>query len=201
MAAPVGSGFMARLTPRERTYILVLVLVFFVMGTLVLLYFRGNSLRATEQEIGKYRLALDDLNTRGAVYTAKMQQKKAREAELPLECVQFATVLEEARAAVENVTVANEEEEPSLELGAGLTKCAYKFEVRGSTLEDLTKLLSFIESKPGAIITTENLVVRSLSAAEDRLNADVTLVTFRREGGVAAGAVAEGDEEPMEDKP
>jgi hypothetical protein len=198
MAAVGGNGFFARLTPRERTYILVLVLVFFVMGTLVLLYFRGNSLRATEQEIAKYRLALDDLHTRGAVYQAKMEQKKAREAEIATECVQFASLLDEARTTVENISIANEEEEATLELGSGLTKCSYKFEVRGSTLEDLTKLLSFIESKPGQIITTENLVVRSLSAAEDRLNADVTLVTFRRDSGAPA---AESDEEPTEDKP
>ncbi len=201
MAVSGGSGFLARMTPRERTYILVLVLVFFVMGTLVLLYFRGNSLRATEQEIAKYRLALDDLHTRGAVYQAKMEQKKAREAEISTECVQFATLLDEARAAVENISIGNEEEEPTLELGSGLSKCTYKFEVRSSTLEDLTKLLSFIESKPGQIITTENLVVRSLSAAEDRLNADITLVTFRREGGVAPPADEDELGAPGEDKP
>jgi hypothetical protein len=198
MSTPVGSGFLARLTPRERTYILVLVLVFFVMGTLVLLYFRGNSLRATEQEIGRYRLALDDLNTRGAVYTAKMEQKKAREAELPVECVQFATVLEEARGAVENIIISNEEEGVPLELGSGLTKCTYKFDVRTAKLDDVTKLLSFIESKPGVIITTEDLMIRSLSTSEDSLNADVTLVTFRRD---APTATHEGDEEPVEEKP
>jgi hypothetical protein len=198
MAVPVGSGFLARLTPRERTYILVLVLVFFVMGTLVLLYFRGNALRATEQEIAKYRLAIDDLNTRGAVYQSKMEQKKAREAEIATECVQFATLLDEARTAVENINIANEEEEAPVELGAGLSKCSYKFEVRIVTLEDLTKLLSFIEGKPGQIITTENLSIRSPTAAEDQLNAEITLVTFRRD---AIGATASGDDEGEEEKP
>ena len=48
MATSAAGGFMERLTPRERTYILVLVLVFFVMGTLVLLYMRGGALRKTE---------------------------------------------------------------------------------------------------------------------------------------------------------
>ncbi|MBC8068064.1 MAG: hypothetical protein IAG13_07005 [Deltaproteobacteria bacterium] len=198
MAAPVGSGFLAGLTPRERTYILVLVLVFFVMGTLVLLYFRGNSLRETEKEIAEYRLAIDDLNTRGAVYKAKMEQKKAREAEIATECIQFATLLDEARSSVENISIANEEEEAVLELGSGLSKCSYKFEVRTVTLEDLTKLLSFIESKPGQIITTENLSIRAVSNVEDRLNAEITLVTFRRDTQAAAPT---GDDEAEEDKP
>jgi hypothetical protein len=198
MAAPGGSGFLAGLTPRERTYILVLVLVFFVMGTLVLLYFRGNSLRVTEQEIADYRLAIDDLNTRGAVYKAKMEQKKAREAEIATECIQFATLLDEARTAVENISIANEEEEAVLELGSGLSKCSYKFEVRTVTLEDLTKLLSFIESKPGQIITTENLSIRAVSNVEDRLNAEITLVTFRRD---STAVVPTGDDEAAEDKP
>ena len=85
-----------------------------------------------------------------------------------------------------------------LELGSGLSKCSYKFEVRTVTLEDLTKLLSFIESKPGQIITTENLSIRAVSNVEDRLNAEITLVTFRRDTGAAAPT---GDEEAEEDKP
>ncbi len=42
------------------------------------------------------------------------------------------------------------------------------------------------------------LMIRSLSTSEDSLNADVTLVTFRRD---AATATHEGDEEPVEEKP
>lgn len=185
MATVAGAGFWAGLTPRERVYMLVLVLVFFVMGTVVLLYFRGKSLGATEQEIDKYRAALDDLHTRGAVYKAKVEQKKAREGAISTECAQFASLLDEARLAVEGFNPTNEEEQPSLEMGSGLTKCSYKFDAKEITLEQLTKLLTFFEGKPGQYISTENLVVRSLSGAEDRLNADITLVTFRREGAGA----------------
>lgn len=189
MAAP-GGGFWAGLTPRERVYILVLVMTFFVMGTLVLLYFRGNSLKETEQEIGRIRAALTDLDTRGAVYKAKIEQKKAREDAISTECAQFASLLEEARLQVEGFKPTNEEEQPSLEIGGGLTKCAYKFDAKEITLEQLTKLLTFVEGQPDSVISTENLVVRSLSGAEDRLNANITLVTYRREGEVTEDAAA-----------
>lgn len=181
MASP-GGGFWAGLTPRERVYMLVLVMVFFVMGTLVLLYFRGNALKETEQEILKIRTALTDLDTRGAVYKAKIEKKKAREGAISTECAQFASLLEDARSQVEGFKPTNEEEQPSLDIGGGLTKCAYKFDAKEITLEQLTKLLTFLEGQPDALISTENLVVRSLSGAEDRLNADITLITFRREG-------------------
>lgn len=191
----VGGGFWARLTPRERTYLLVLVLVFFVMGTLVLFYLRGNALRAGNEEVLKIRMAIDAVHTRGAVYTAKLEAKKQRERAISTECVQFASLLDEARGVVEAISIANEEEDPPVDLGSGLTKCSYKFDVRNTTLEDLTKLLAFLESKPGQIIVTEGLRVRSPSYAEDRLNADVVLVTFRREGGPADDATATADGE------
>lgn len=177
-----GGGFWAGLTPRERVYMLLLVMTFFVMGTLVLLYFRGNALKQTEQEIAKVRAALTDLDTRGAVYKAKIEQKKAREGAISTECAQFASLLEEARLQVEGFKPTNEEEQPSLEIGGGLTKCAYKFDAKEVTLEQLTKLLTFLEGQPGTVISTESLVVRSISSSEDRLNADITLVTYRRAG-------------------
>lgn len=197
MAVAVGGGFWAGLTPRERIYILVLVMVFFVMGTAVLLYFRGNALRTTEKEIETYRVALDDLHTRGAVYKTKVEQKKAREAAISTECAQFASLLDEGRLAVEGFNPTNEEEQPSLAIGGGLTKCSYTFDAKEITLEQLTKLLTFFESKPGQYISTEGLVVRSLSGAEDRLNADITLVTFRREPAAdpTADSGAEAPEE------
>ncbi|MBX7079155.1 MAG: hypothetical protein K1X88_08230 [Nannocystaceae bacterium] len=185
MAVVNAGGFWARLTPRERVYIMLLVVVFFAMATAVLLYFRGNALKATETEIGSYRAALDDLHTRGAVYTAKIEQKEAREKAILGECAQFASLLDEAKAVVETVSFTNEEEQPAIDVGGGLTKCSYKFDAKSITLEDLTKLLVFFEGKPGQLIVTESLVLRSLSSAEDRLNADITLVSFRREGAEA----------------
>jgi hypothetical protein len=180
MATSAGAGFMERLTPRERTYILVLVLVFFVMGTLVLLYLRDGALRKTEQEITDIKMALDAMHTRGAVYQAKLEQKKQREAAISTQSVQFASLLDEARASVEGVSISNEEEQPSIPLGDGLVKRSYELDVKNITIEDLIKLLGFIENKPGHIIVTENLLVRASSNTEDRLTADVTLVTYER---------------------
>ena len=197
MATSAGGGFMERLTPRERTYILVLVLVFFVMGTLVLLYLRDGALRKTEQEITDIKMALDAMHTRGAVYQAKLEQKKQREAAISTQSVQFASLLDEARASVEGVSISNEEEQPSIPLGDGLVKRSYELDVKNITLEDLIKLLGFIENKPGHIIVTENLLVRAGSNTEDRLTADVTLVTYERTEGPSeeAGATADGDRE------
>lgn len=178
--ATAGGGFLERLTPRERTYILSLVLVFFVMGTLVLVYLRDGALRKTEKEIADIRLALDAMHTRGAVYKSKLEQKKQREAAISSESVQFASLLDEARTIVEGVSITNEEEQPPMPLGDGLVKRTYDLDVRNITLEDLIKLLTFIENKPGHIIVTENLLIRAPSATEDRLTADVTLVTYER---------------------
>jgi hypothetical protein len=108
--------------------------------------------------------------------------------------VQFASLLDEARATVEGVTIANEEEQPAMPLGDGLVKRSYELDVKNITLEDLIKLLSFIENKPGHIIVTENLLVRAGSNTEDRLTADVTLVTYERTEAPAEGAGADAEE-------
>ena len=189
-----GSGFMDRLTPRERTYIMVLVLVFFLMGMLVLLYLRDNALRSIERDITATRLALDTVHTRGAVYKERLEEKKEREAKISDQALLFSTLVEEAATVAETVQVSNEEEIPALELGTGLIKRSFKFQLRSVTLEDLVKFLTKVESKPGHIVVTEGLLIRSPSNAEDRLNVDVTIATWERRGQGAAVA-AEGAEE------
>lgn len=194
MAQNVGGGFMERLTPRERTYIMALVLVFFVMGTLVLLYLRDKALRDIESGITATRVALDTVHTRGAVYKEKLEEKKKREDKLSDQPLLFSTLVEEAAAVAETVQVSNEEETPALELGGGLLKRGFKFQLKSVTLEDLVKFLTKVESKDGHIVVTEGLLVRSPSNAEDRLNVDVVLATWERRGEAAAeaGAADEG---------
>ena len=186
-------GFWDRLTPRERTMVLSLVLVFFVMGTIVLMFMRSNALRDTNNEITQIRRALDQVYTRGAVYQERLAAKRARESKISSNRVLFATLLEEAQAGVENVAVSNEEELPIVDLGDGLVKRTFKFDLRSVTLEDLTKFLSSIEGKRGHIILTEQLLVRSPSASENRLNVDVTIATWERR------KAADEDEEDGED--
>lgn len=191
----MGGGFMDRLTPRERTYVMVLVLVFFLMGTLVLLYLRDSALRDIEREISATRQALDTVHTRGAVYKERLEEKKEREAKLSDRALLFSTLVEEAATVAETVQVSNEEEVPALDLGAGVLKRSFKFQLRSVTLEDLVKFLTKVESKPGHIVVTEGLLIRSPSNAEDRLNVDVTIATWERRGQGSATEAADGEEE------
>jgi hypothetical protein len=183
---PMGGGLLDRLTPRERTYVMVLVLVAFVMGTLVLLYLRDKALRDIEREIVTTRLALDTVYTRGAVYKERLEEKKEREAKISDQTLLFSTLVEEAATVGETVQVSNSEETAALDLGAGLLKRGFKFQLRSITLEDLVKFLAKVESKAGHIVVTEGLLIRSPSNAEDRLNVDVTLATWERRGQTAA---------------
>lgn len=187
-----NGGFMDRLTPRERTYVMVLVLVFFVMGTLVLLYLRDKALRDIERDVTTTRQALDTVHTRGAVYKQRLEEKKEREAKISDQELLFSTLVEEAAAVAESVQVSNSEEIPALDLGGGLIKRSFKFQLRSVTLEDLVKFLTKVESKQGHIVVTEGLLVRSPSDAEDRLNVDVTIATWERRG---EGSQAEGEGE------
>jgi hypothetical protein len=180
MVNPLG-GFWSRLTPRERTYILVLVLTCFVMATAVLFYLRSGALRDTRNEIDAYRVALDKVYTRGAVYEERLEAKQQRESNIATDPVSFTTLLEEAQQGVENVTPSDQEELPPEDLGDGLRKRAFEFRLRGVTLEDMTKFLIAIESRPKRMILTEELTIRSPSAVEDKLNVDVKLVTWERE--------------------
>jgi len=187
-------GFWSRLTARERTYVLVLILVFFMMGTLVLLYLRDKAVRESEDEIATMRRALDMVHTRGAVYKERLAEKEKREAKISDKSLLFSTLLEEASAVAESVQPANEEELSKVDLGGGLLKRSYKFNIRSVVLEDLIKFLTKIESKEGHIIITEGLLIRSPSNAEDRLNVDVTISTWERRAEKKASA-EESEEE------
>ncbi len=194
MASNPMGGFWSRLTPRERTYLLVLVLVFFFMGTLVLLYMRDSALRKIEDDIAASKRALDAVYTRGAVYKERLKEKEERESKISDKTLLFSTLLQEASSVTEEVKAANEEELTPKDLGDGLTKRMYKFNLRSVTLEDLVKFLTKIESKPGHIVFTESLVIRSPSNAEDRLNADVTIATWERRPEQGAEEGGDGEE-------
>ena len=194
-AAAPGSGFWSRLTPRERMYLLALVVVFFTMGTIVLLYLRGNAIRDAEQEISDIRAALDQVYTRGAVYKEKLAEKKKREASLSSKQLAFAPLVEDASKVAEGIKPTNEEEIAAQEIGNGLVKRSYKFNVRGVTLTDLVKFLVKLESKAGHVILTESLYIRSPSTSEDRLNADIQIATWERREEEKDDESKDGEEE------
>ena len=194
MSTAPPTGFWSRLTPRERSLIMALVLTFFVMGTLLLFYLRSNTLRESNNEIDEYRLALESVYTRGAVYEERLQAKKKRESNIATDEIEFQTLAEEAQAKIEGLSVSEGEEGTPMDLGDGLVKRTFKFKLRSVTLEDALKFLTDIESRPGRIILTEQLLVRSPSATEDRLNIDVQIATWERRA--IEDAVEEEAEEP-----
>ena len=195
MTTAPPTGFWARLTQRERTLILALVLTFFFMGTLLLFYLRSNALRESQNEIDSYRLAIESVYTRGAVYEERLKDKKKKESNIATDEIQFLTLIEEAQANIEGLTVSDQEEGAPLDLGDGLVKRTFKFKLRSVPLEDALKFLADIESRPGRIILTEQLLVRSPSSTEDRLNLDVQIATWERR------AVVEDVEEEEAEEP
>jgi hypothetical protein len=194
MSTAPPTGFWSRLTPRERTLIMALVLTFFVMGTLLLFYLRSITLRESGNEIDSYKLALESVYTRGAVYEERLKEKKKKESNIATDEIQFLTLVEEAQASIEGLTVSDQEEGPPLDLGEGLVKRSFKFKLRSVSLEDALKFLTDIESRPGRIILTEQLLVRSPSATEDRLNVDVQIATWERRAAFEEVAEEEAEE-------
>ena len=191
--AGTEGGFWGRLTSRERTLILALVLTAFFMGTLLIVYLRINRLREARNEIDEYKNAIGQVYTRGAVYQERLAEKKKRESKIATEEIQFLTLVEEAQASIEGLTVADQEEQRPEDLGGGLVKKSFRFRLHNVTLTDAIKFLSDIESQPSRIILTEKLLVRSASSIEDRLNLDVTLATWERQDLFAED---EEEEEP-----
>lgn len=190
---PMG-GFWARMTPRERNLVLVLILVFFGMGTLLLFYMRGNAIRKTEQRIFDLRQALDTVYTRGAIYKERLDAKKEREKSISTDSVLWASLVEESVRVAEGIEVSAEEELGAQALDGGLLKRSYKFKLNNISLDALTKFLTKVETEPGKIIITEKITVRSHNEKEDRLQVDVTLATWERQAEeTAEGADKDGD--------
>lgn len=179
-AAPKG-GFFARLSGRERALVLILIMTFFVMGTLVLFYLRSQTLRETQVDIDAHRAALQAVYTRGAVYKERLESKEKREKNIPATPIQFLTLVETAQAGIEGLTVSDQEEVTPLPLEGNLEKRSFKFKLRSVTLEQAMSFLSSLESEPGRIILTEQLAIRSPSSMEDRLNLDVVISTWERQ--------------------
>ncbi len=195
---PMG-GFWARMTPRERNLVLVLILVFFGMGTAVLFYLRGNSLRRSEQRIFDLKTALDTVYTRGTIFKEKLEAKKQREKSISADGVLWASLVEDAARVSEGIEVTSEEELGAQALDGGLLKRSYKFKLNNITLDALTKFLTKVETEPGKIIITEKLTIRSHNEKEDRLQVDVTLATWERQEDEASADADDGKSDKKKD--
>jgi len=176
----VNDGIFARLSPRERVLVLVLVVTFFVMGTLVLIYFRGQAIRERQNEIDRYRATVTKLYTRGAVYEERLARKRSREADIASKELLFSTLIEDAQRGIENFSVSDQEELPVVDLGGGLVKRTFEFRLRAVAYDDAIKFLSALESEPQRIVLTEQLKIRSPSPISDTMNFDVTIATWER---------------------
>ncbi len=195
---PFLGGFIARLQPRERALLGVLLIVFFVIAIGVLFMLRRDSLLEKQTAIDDLRRGLDLVHTRGTVYDLKKKEKAAREARIAnIQPLVFSALLEEASRSLVTGTLRGEEEKPSVPLGDGtLLKRIYGFEVRNVALEELMNFLTKVEQQPGNILIVERLAIKSLSAMEDRLNVEVDLATWElaKQEPVAETAGAEGAE-------
>lgn len=185
--SPRSTALLERLTPRERALVGGLVLVFFVMATLVLLVLRSSALASARDEAATIERALDAVYARGPVFQQKLARKAAREAAITDKPVGFSSLLERAATTADGVKITNQEEQPPVDLGDGFVRRSVKFELRGVTMEQLTKFLAAVESEPGAIIFTQRLLVRSPSATEDRLNVDLEVMSWERSAGDGEG--------------
>ncbi len=176
---PSLAGMMSRLQPRERVLVGLLLIVFFVIAVAVLMMFRATTLAEEQQAIDGLREGLDLVHTRGTVYDLRKKEKAAREARIAkIEPIIFSALLEDVSKTLTDGTLRNEEEKPALELGNGLIKRIFGFEVRGVGLEELLGFLTKLEQQPGNILIVERLVIKSLSPLEDRLNVEVELATW-----------------------
>jgi hypothetical protein len=175
---PAG-GFMSRLQPRERALLGVLLIVFFVAATTVLFMMRSTALAEKREAIDDLRNGLELVYTKGTVYDLKKKEKAAREARIANATpIIFSTLIEDTSKMLVTGTVRGEEEKASTELGNGLIKRVYGFEVRSVPLEELLGFLNKLEQQPGHILVVERLQLRSPSVEEDRLNVEVELATW-----------------------
>lgn len=191
-------GFMSRFNPRERALLGVLMLVFFVTAVGVLYMMRKSSFDTARAEIADLREGLVLVRTKGTAYDTKKKEKEAREARIAnAQPIVFSILLEEAQKDLVTGNLRGEEERQAVAVDdKGLTKRVVAFEVRNVALEELLNFLAKIEGQPGNILFVERLMLRSPSALEDRLNAEVELATWelqKQDEPAAAPTVEEGE--------
>ena len=192
-------GFMSRFNPRERALLGVLMLVFFITAIGVLFMMRKSSFDTARAEIADLREGLALVRTKGTAYDTKKKEKEAREAKIAnAQPIVFSILLEEAQKDLVTGTLRGEEVRPPVAVDdKGLIKTVVAFEVRNVALEELLNFLSKLEAQPGNILFVERLMLRSPSALEDRLNAEVELATWelqKQDEAAAAPAAAEEGE-------
>ena len=172
-------GFLARLQPRERTLVMALVFVFFAMTIGVLFYLRAGRLEKIEGDVVDLKTGLELVYTQGATFKEKQAAKDNKKSNVADKPLLFSTAIEKAEAKYE-LSTRNQELKPPQEIAPGLEKSTVEFDLRNVQLEPVMKFLAELEAIPGHVVVTENLLIRSSSNSEDRLQIDVTMATYHR---------------------
>ncbi len=181
MSSRVGMrrSMLSRLTPRERNLLGLLALVGFVMGSVMLFTMRRARFQESEERVASMRRSLDLVYLQGSAYAERLKEKESRESEISSETLKFASMIEQAQGELETGELRNDVEKPALPIGGdSLIKRMYSFDLRSVKLEEMLKFLQKVENKPGHILYTDSLDIRSPSEVEDRLNVSVELATW-----------------------
>jgi len=172
-------GFLARLQPRERTLVLAFVVMAFATVLALLFFFRGLKLNELEDGVTDLREGIELAYSQGGVYQRKAAQKQQRESRITSESLLLTTAVEDAAQQV-GISARNQQLLAPVDLKDGLRKSEVEFDLRGVTLQQLVDFIAKLETNPKHVVVTENLLVRSPSSTEDRLNVDLTLATWER---------------------
>ncbi|MCA9714133.1 MAG: hypothetical protein H6713_39595 [Myxococcales bacterium] len=190
MSSRVGMrrSMLSRLTPRERNLLGLLALVFFIMGGVMLFTMRRARFQESQARISSMRRSLDLVYLQGSAYAERLKEKESRESAISSETLKFASMIEQAQSELEAGELRNEDEKQALPVGDGnLIKRVYSFDLRGVKLEEMLKFLQKVENKPGHIVYTDALNIRSPNDVEDRLNVEVELATWELRRAAEAG--------------
>ncbi|MGB1016080.1 MAG: hypothetical protein ACPG4T_18240 [Nannocystaceae bacterium] len=172
-------GFLARLTPRERNLIALLVVVFFAVATTLLFLVRRDRYHEVRENIESMRRSIELIQRQGGMYSEQLASKQKKEASIGSQELVFAVQVEQASTSTfEESKVRGEEEKQNLDLGGGLIKRLYTLKLQSVTLDELLKFLKAAETKQGHIIHTNRLMIRSPNHVEDRLNIEIDLATW-----------------------
>jgi hypothetical protein len=160
-----------------------LVLAFVVMAfatvLALLFFFRGLKLNELEDGVTDLREGIELAYSQGGVYQRKAAQKQQRESRITSESLLLTTAVEDAAQQV-GISARNQQLLAPVDLKDGLRKSEVEFDLRGVTLQQLVDFIAKLETNPKHVVVTENLLVRSPSSTEDRLNVDLTLATWER---------------------
>lgn len=170
-------GFFARLQPRERVLVTALIGTALVMFSFVLFYYRFKRISQAETEIEALKEGIDMTYGQGPGLTeAKGEDPLAALGTRP---VVFSSLLEEASSRTE-ISATQQEVQPAQDVGPSIRATSVEFDLRGGTLDQITKFLAHIEGKNGSMVLTTGLRMTSPSAEEDSLNAKIEMTAWER---------------------